>query len=181
LDNVVGVVYAKDLLARTLACQPFDLTPVLVPPLYVPESLSALQLLEQFQKSRIHIALVVDEYGGIQGLATINDVMEAIVGDLSTIDEPVDPEVVRRPDGTWLLGGMLTVGEFKDVLNLRDELPNEDRGDYQTLGGFVMMQLGRVPATGDNFDYGNLRFEVMDMDGHRVDKILVSPLPAASE
>lgn len=178
LDNVAGVVYAKDLLARSLAGEPFDVSALLVPPLYVPESLPALQLLERFQQSRIHIALVIDEYGGIQGLATMTDVMEAIVGDLSSIREPMDPEIVRRDDGSWLLDGMLSTAEFKEALHLREMLPNEGHGDYQTLGGFVMMTLGRIPTPGEHFDYQGLRFEVLDMDGHRVDKVMVTAVPA---
>jgi putative hemolysin len=180
LDNVVGMAQTKDLLLRSLRGEAFDLEAGLLPPVYVPERASALQLLEQFKRSGIHIALVVDEYGGIQGLATLNDVMEAIVGDLPSADEPADPAVVRREDGSWLLDGMLAVDEIKEILDLR-ELPNEDRGDYQTLGGFMMMQLGHIPVAGDRFAYGDLTFEVVDMDGRRVDKVMVSPLAGRVE
>ncbi len=177
LDNVAGRVRTKELLVASLNCAPFDLEKVLLPPVYVPERASALQLLEQFKGSGIHIALVVDEYGGIQGLVTLNDVMEAIVGELPSHGDLSDRDVVRRADGSWLLDGMLAVDEFKDLLDLR-ELPNEERGDYQTLGGFIMMRLGRIPSAGDHFDYGGLRLEVVDMDGRRVDKVLVTPQPA---
>ena len=176
LDNVVGILRVRDLLARSLSGKPLDLAASAAPPLFVPESLSALHLLERFKQSRRRTALVVDEYGGIQGLVTLTDVMEAIVGDLPSSGAPADPDVVRRADGTLLLDGTLPVDELKHALHLHRPLPNEERGDYQTLGGFMMMQLGRIPAVGDSFDYASWRLEVRAMDGHRVDKVLAAPL-----
>ena len=174
LDNVVGVVHAKDLLVHILSEQVVDLEATLEQPLYVPESMRALKVLELFKQSGTHIALVIDEYGGIQGLVTPSDILEAIVGDLPEAGEHVDPLAVQREDGSWLLDGMLPVDEFKDLFDL-GELPGEDQGIYQTLAGFVVMQLGRIPAATDYFVWEGLKIEVVDMDGNRVDKVLVTP------
>jgi putative hemolysin len=176
LDNVLGVVHAKELLLHFLRGQPLDLAAMLLQPLYVPESMRALEVLELFKQSATHIALVVDEYGGIQGLVTPSDILEAIVGDLPVAGEPLEPLAVQREDGSWLLDGMLPVDEFKELFHL-GRLPGEDQGVYQTLAGFVIMQLGRIPAVSDHFDWGGLRIEVVDMDGNRVDKVLAQPLP----
>jgi len=176
LDNVLGVVHAKDLLARSLGTQAIDLFVSLQQPLFVPESMQALALLELFKQSGTHIALVMDEYGGIQGLVTPSDILEAIVGDLPLPGEQAEPQVVQREDGSWLLDGMVSVDEFKELLHLSD-LPGEDQGLYKTLAGFVMMQLGRIPQAAHSFEWEGLRFEVMDMDGNRVDKVLVMPSP----
>jgi putative hemolysin len=174
LDNVLGVVHAKDLLAHMLGEQAVNLEATLQQPLYVPESMRALEVLELFKQSGTHIALVIDEYGGIQGLVTPSDILEAIVGDLPAAGEQVEPLAVQRGDGSWLLDGMLPVDEFKDLFDL-GELPGEDQGIYQTLAGFVVMQLGRIPAATDSFVWEGLKIEVMDMDGNRVDKVLVTP------
>jgi len=174
LDNVLGVVHAKDLLAHILGEQVVNLDATLQQPLYVPESMRALKVLELFKQSGTHIALVIDEYGGIQGLVTPSDILEAIVGDLPEAGEQVEPLAVQREDGSWLLDGMLPVDEFKDLFDL-GELPGEDQGIYQTLAGFVVMQLGRIPAATDYFVWEGLKIEVVDMDGNRVDKVLVTP------
>jgi putative hemolysin len=142
----------------------------------VPESTRGLKVLELFKQTGIHMALVVDEYGVIQGLVTLNDIMVEIVGDVPSIDELEEPQAVQRDDGSWLLDGMLPVDEFFEIFEL-EELPAEHRGSYQTLGGFVITHLGRIPAAADNFEWKNMRFEVMDMDGNRVDKVLVLPMP----
>jgi putative hemolysin len=175
LDNVLGVVHAKDLLAHCLAGQSVDVTTTLQQPLYVPESMAALKVLELFKQSRTHIALAVDEYGGIQGLVTPNDILEAIVGDLPAAGEVAEPLALQREDGSWLLDGMLPVDEFKALFHL-GFLPGQDQGVYNTLAGFVIMQLGRIPTAADSFEWGGLRIEVVDMDGNRVDKVLVVPL-----
>ncbi|MBA3248339.1 MAG: CBS domain-containing protein, partial [Pyrinomonadaceae bacterium] len=149
------------------------------PPLFVPETRTALQTLELFKASQTHIAFVIDEYGALEGLVTINDVMEAIVGDIPLAGEQAGTPAVQREDGSWLLDGMLPVDEFKEIFSV-GALPGEERGDYHTLAGFVMLRLGRIPAAADHFEWGGLRFEVMDMDGNRVDKILVAPAPAGA-
>ncbi len=174
LDHVVGVVQAKDILAGALNIEPQHLKAAMRQPLYMPESMLALKALELFKESRVHSALVIDEFGGLQGLVTVFDILEAIVGDIPEFGETLEPGILQREDGTWLIDGMLPIDEFKDLFRLHD-LPEEDRGYYQTLGGFVMTRLGRIPKTGDRFDWEEFCFEVIDMDGFRVDKVLVIP------
>lgn len=175
LDNVFGVVKARDLLSRSLAGEPLDLKACMRPPLFVPESRTALHLLEMFKASRTHIALVIDEYGALEGLVTINDVMEAIVGDIPLAGEKAETYAVKREDGSWLLDGLLSIEDFREIYPV-GKLPGEDRGDFHTLAGFVMLRLGRIPTAADHFEWKGLRFEVVDMDGNRVDKVLVTPL-----
>ncbi len=174
LDNVLGVVQIKDLFTCTAPGEPIDLKASLRQPIVVPESVNALRVLELFKQSKLHMALVVDEYDIVQGLVTLNDVLEAIVGDIPEPGEQVEPQVVQREDGSWLLDGMLPVTEFKDLFEI-EELPGEERGSYHTLGGFVTSQIGRIPISSDRFEWRDLRFEVVDMDGNRVDKVLVVP------
>jgi putative hemolysin len=176
LDNVLGVAQVKDILARHMACEPIDLRSLLHQPLYVPESAPASSVLELFKETGMPLALVVNEFGGLEGLVTTNDLLEQIVGDVD-LDRP---QVVQREDGSWLLDGMLSVDEFKELFQT-GELPGEGKGRYQTLGGFVMTHLGRVPSVTDHFHWGGLRFEVVDMDGKRVDKVMVKPDEAAVE
>jgi putative hemolysin len=177
LDHLVGVARAKDLLAPLLTGQPEALEAFIRPPVVVPESLPALQVLEQFRQAGLHLALVVDEYGGVQGLVTPMDLLEALVGDLPDAGMPTEPAAVRREDGSWLVDGMLPADELKALLPI-GALPGEGTGAYQTVSGLVMQQLGRIPATGHQFVWGGFRFEVVDMDSHRVDKVLVTSLPA---
>ncbi len=172
LDRVLGVVNIKDLLARSLAEQPPDLKTIVRKPLHVPESMRAFKVLELFKQTAIHFALVIDEYGGIQGVITLNDILEALVGDIPSLQELSEPMIVRREDGSWLIDGALTVEEFKRVFQIA-ELPAEEMGEYHALGGLVMMYMERIPSPTEHFDWGGLRFEVIDMDGHRVDKVLV--------
>ncbi|MGH7816345.1 MAG: hemolysin family protein [Candidatus Binatia bacterium] len=173
LDKVTGVVQAKDLLALSLAGKAIDLKTLMQQPLFVPRTISALELLESFKKSNKHIALVVDEYGGIEGLLTHHDILEAIAGDIPIGEKPADPKAVRRHDGSWLLDGMLSVDEFKEIFSV-ETLPGEKRDAYQTLGGFVFTQMGRVPSVAESFEWHGLRFEIVDMDGKRIDKVLVT-------
>jgi putative hemolysin len=176
LDNALGVMHVTDLLARTLSGQTLDLTIGLRQPVFVPESTRGLKILELFKQTGIHLALVVDEYGVIQGLVTLNDIMVEIVGDVPSAGELEEPQAVQREDGSWLLDGMLPVEEFFEIFDI-EEIPKEHRGSYQTLGGFVITHLGRIPSATDHFEWENLRFEVMDMDGNRVDKVLVKSMP----
>ena len=176
LDNVLGIVQTKDLLTRCLAGAKMNLKESLRPPLFAPEGLPALTLLELFKKSRTHMALVVDEYGGVEGLVTLNDILEDLVGDVASVDMPQEKQVVKRPDGSWLIDGKLLIDDLKEVLHI-SKLPGEESGSYQTLGGLVMLLVGRVPVTGDTFEASDHRFEVVDMDGRRVDKVLVARLP----
>jgi putative hemolysin len=174
LDNVLGIVRAKDALAFCLTHQALDLRQVMTPPLFVPETAPAFQLLETFKKSRPHLALVVDEYGAIQGLVTLNDILETLVGEIRPAGTPAEPEAVQREDGSWLLDGRLPIDELKELFGLA-RLPEDEDGGYQTLGGLIMTHLGRIPKTADHFEWEGYRFEVVDMDGKRVDKVLVMP------
>lgn len=172
LDNVLGILHVNDVLSRSLAGEPMDLTATLRQPLFIPESTRAFKVLELFKQTGTHIALVVDEYGVIQGVVTLNDILEAIIGDVPSLEDLEEPYAVQREDGSWLLDGMLTIDEFKEILDIA-EVPEEEQGNYQTLGGFVVMHLGHIPSAADHFEWQGRRFEVMDMDGNRVDKVLV--------
>lgn len=172
VDDVVGVVHAKDLLTSALAGETLDLRASLQQPAFVPRSMSALQVLDHIKRSGSHLVFVVDEYGGIEGLLTHHDLLEAIAGDMPFGKSPVESKAVQRRDGSWLLDGMLAVDEFKDIFNL-ESLPGERKDAYQTLGGFLFRQMGRVPSTTDVYVWNNLRFEIVDMDGKRIDKVLV--------
>lgn len=180
LDNVLGVVNVSDLLARALNNQPLDLTVSLRQPLFIPESTKGLKVLELFKQNSIHVALVVDEYGVIQGLVTLNDMLVEIVGDIPSVDEEDYPQAVQREDGSWLLDGMLSIEEFFELFEVEDR-EGDHRGNYHTLGGFVILHLGKIPAAADHFEWNNFRLEVMDMDGNRVDKVLVIPLSRTSD
>jgi putative hemolysin len=178
LDNVLGVIESKDLLRRALTGEVLNLAAAVRPVNYIPKSLSPVQLLEEFKRSKVALGLVVDEYGEIAGLATLKDVLEAIVGDIpSDEEEDEQPEFVQRADGSWLLDGTLTVEKFKQIFDV-EALPDEEAGNFHTIGGFVMLQLGHVPRAADHFIWDGLYFEVVDMDRNRVDKILVSTAPA---
>ena len=174
LDNVLGISHVTDMLERCLSGQALDLTVSLRQPIFVPESTRGLKILELFKQTGIHMALVVDEYGVIQGLVTLNDIMVEIVGDVPNAGDLEEPMAVQREDGSWLLDGMLSVDEFFKIFDI-EEIPKEHRGSYQTLGGFVITHLGRIPSAADHFEWEFLRFEVMDIDGNRVDKVLVTP------
>lgn len=171
LDNVLGIVKSRDLLIRSLAGEPIHLKDCLSPALFIPETTFASRALEVFKESNKELVLVIDEFGGVTGLLTINDVLEEIVGDI----EIGEPQYTQRQDGSWLLDGMLDIDEFKELFNL-GTLPNDD--EYETLAGFVMTSLGKIPHTTDQFEWEGLRFEVVDMDARRVDKVLVTTLPA---
>ncbi|AFZ30527.1 protein of unknown function DUF21 [Gloeocapsa sp. PCC 7428] len=175
LDNVLGIVPVSDLLARCLSNQPLDLTVSLRQPVFVPESTRGLKVLEMFKQTGTHIALVVDEYGVIQGLVTLNDILIEIVGDVPSDDDQEEPQAVQREDGSWLLDGMLSIDEFFELFAIK-EIPAEHRGSYQTLGGFVITHLGRIPTASDYFEWQGMRIEVVDMDGNRVDKVLAAPM-----
>jgi putative hemolysin len=173
LDRVLGMVPVKSLWAASLSGDPIDLRALTQPALIVPESMPALEVLQRFRDRASNAAMVVDEYGGIQGLISLHDLMEAITGDLAVSQER-SGEVVRRDDGSWLLDGALPVHEVRDVLEIDDPLPGEENGDYETLGGFLMSRLERIPDVGDTTDWSGHRFEVVDMDGRRVDRVLVT-------
>jgi len=177
LDAVVGVVRVHDLLTAHARGESLTLEEALQPPLLVPESTPALRVLETFKQARTPLVLVLDEYGGVSGLLTLNDILQAIVGDVSDQDQPAEALAVPRADGSWLLDGTLPVDEMQELLDLA-ALPGA--GAYVTVAGFILRQLGHIPSAGDQFVWGAWRFEVVDMDGRRVDKVLVSACPPES-
>ncbi len=179
-DQIVGMVAVKALWAHSAIGLPTTLKNLLLPPLLVSETTFAIQLLEQFKKSGRHIAIVVDEFGAVQGLVTLIDVLEAIVGDLPERGRMEQPETKRREDGSWLIDATLTIEELKKTIDYTGELPHEKEAEYQTVGGLMLTQLGRIPQAGDFFDWEGWRFEVVDMDRRRVDKVLVAKMPSSA-
>ncbi len=171
LETIVGIVKSRDLLVQSLSGGEIKLKDLVKPAYFIPETMFASRALEIFKEKGTELLLVVDEFGGLQGLITINDILEEIVGEI----ELEEPQATQRQDGSWLLDGMLQVDEFKEIFKL-DVLPHED--EYETLSGFMMVSLGRVPQVADRFEWHGLRFEVVDMDGRRVDKVLVTTVPA---
>ena len=176
LEDVVGVTQAKDMLSNSLEGKPIDLNSSIQQPVFVPRSLTALQVLEHIKRSGSHLVLVVDEYGGIEGLLTHHDILEAIAGEIPFSEKESHRAAVQRSDGSWLLDGMLAIDEFKEIFNL-ETLPGENKDAFQTLGGFLFTRMGRVPSVSDNLEWNNLRFEIVDMDGKRIDKVLVAEVP----
>jgi putative hemolysin len=178
LGEVVGVLQAKSVLDAFLEGKPFDFVSDAVKPLYVPETQTMIELLESFKKHRQHLALVIDEYGELQGLVTINNVMEVLVGDVATVEDEFQPEIMQREDGSWLVDGNIPIERFREAMKIDCKLPGEGIQAYRTLAGFAMMCLGRVPQVGDQFISDGLRFEIVDMDQNRVDKLIVSRVVA---
>lgn len=176
LENILGVLQVADLFKQALAGQELNVEAVTKPALYIPETVTTSQLLENFRKTRVQFALVVDEYGEFEGVVALTDVMVSIVGELPVDDTAPDSDAICREDGTWLLEASMTMERFADVFHV-DDLPGAESGGFHTIGGFVMHQLGRVPRVADHFECCGMRFEVVDMDRHRVDKVLLTILP----
>lgn len=168
-ENIIGVVYASEVLLHIARKSHFNLKALSHPPVFIPESTMAIEALTIFRKHKEEFGFVIGEDGAIEGIITLNDILEVVVGD---VDD--EPDVVMRHDGSYLIDGAMPIEAFKDMFDI-DELPTEDR--YTTLAGFITLQLGKIPSAGDSFVWGGYRFEVMDMDGHRVDKILVEEYP----
>ncbi len=175
LDRSMGIINTKDLLGVDIHNPQFNLEDYLREPLFFPGNMEAVKAFEQFRQTGIHHALVLDEFGGVEGFVTLYDVLESIVGDIPLDEYDKDQDVVQRSDGTWLVDGLIPIDELKEIMDV-DELPEEDKAGFQTLSGFVMNQLGRIPKTGSLFEWSHWRFEVVDMDGHRVDRVLVTDL-----
>ncbi|MDF2445607.1 MAG: putative hemolysin [Moraxellaceae bacterium] len=180
ISEVVGVVALHDLLAQKMRGETLDIQGVMHEPVFVPLSISPLSLLETFKRRREHLALVVDEYGSVQGLVALQDVMEPLVGQLEAADESLaeDPDIVQREDGSWLLDGSLPMERFKLLFPAETDELEEGGRDFQTLAGFVLFLRGHVPETGEHFEWNGLRIEVVDMDRRRIDKLLVKRLDA---
>ena len=173
IDNLVGFVRALDLLEQALDGQEIDLQAAMRPPLFVPENTPVFQVLERMRQSGFEIAFVVDEFGGISGMVNFFDLFEALVGDLPEGGQPFDPDIVRQEDGSYLISAMIPVVQFRELFSL-GSLPGEDQNQYQTLGGFVLYLFSRIPSTGEQIDWEDFHFRVVDMDGLRIDKLQVS-------
>ncbi len=167
LDHVVGLLSAKDMLAHLFKGKPFDLHAVMLEAVFVPESMYAGRLLERFRETGHHSALVIGEYGGLEGMITIQDILEDIVGDIE------EPSVTRREDGSFLVDAMIPIDDFIDEIDT-DEIPGA-HDEFETLAGFVLTQCGHIPKAGEKFTWRDYTFEIIDMDGNRVDKVLVTP------
>ena len=175
--QIIGFISVRDLLAQAVkhgSLEAVNIDAAIQPLLYVPETVSAMVLLESFKKNSSELALIVDEYGDIQGMVTLSDVMSALVGDVTVIGEEHDPDAVQRQDGSWLLDGGIDLDRFRDLMGSGLRFPDEDNGAYHTLAGFVLYQLGYIPKPSEFFEWGEFRFEVVDMDGNRIDRILVA-------
>jgi len=176
LDDCVGIVDIREFLNASIHGLPIDLLKVSSPPLYVAETASALSVLEQFKQSGDRVAMVTDEYGGVEGMVTLTDLLEAIVGDLPSSDRQGDPDAIQREDGSWLIDGMISSDRLKEILEI-ETLPYEEERNYHTLGGLMMTYLRHIPMVGEHFTWQRIRFEVVDMDGNRVDKVLINLSP----
>ncbi len=179
LDHVVGFVRSTRVMEHLLLGKPLDIRAVAGPALFVPRTMTLMNLLEHFKRNHLPVALVVDEFGGVDGLVSLQDVVSAIVGDLPG-DESDEPSIVRRDDGSWLFDGGLEIDVVRRTIEAASLESDDDRQHYHTLGGLAMVALGRVPRTGDTFVQAGFRFEIVDMDGNRVDRVLVTRLPDPS-
>ena len=175
LDNVQGMLLGKDLLSKSLNGVIPTIPDLVKPPLFVPDSSSALKALDLLKEAGTHAALVIDEFSGVLGMVTLYDVLKSIVGSIPTAGEEEEIQIIQREDGTWLIDGLSAIDDVKELLGI-ETLPEEDRVGFQTLGGFMMTMLDSIPDVGQYFDVYNIRFEIIDMDGKRVDKVLVSPI-----
>lgn len=179
IDHTLGIVAVKRLWALEAESGTLNLRGAMQPALFVPETTSVLTLLHRFKETRQHLAIAINEHGGVEGMVTLRDVLEAIVGDIPSLDDAPDepPSIIARDATSWLVDGRVLIDEFKRKFEI-EELPHETLSDFQTVGGFVMSYLEHIPSTGERFEWGGLRYEVVDMDGHRVDKMLITRLPA---
>ncbi|MBO4122916.1 HlyC/CorC family transporter [Cupriavidus gilardii] len=175
MHDVIGVVSARQLLARKLRGEATDLAAVMQTPVYVPESVTGMELLEHFRSSGGQMAFVIDEYGEVLGIVTLQDLIEAITGEFKP-DIAGDEWAVQREDGSWLLDGLIPIPELKDRIGLRN-VPEEDKERYHTLSGMLLLLLGRLPQIADSVSWLDWKFEIVDMDGKRIDKVLATPLP----
>lgn len=176
LSHIVGVIHAGSLFEQTIRGQQFDISSVIKPPLFVPETISAMQLLETLKKNRAELALVIDEYGEIEGIVTLSDVLGALVGDVSIIDQNHEVDAVQREDGSWLVDAGVSFDRFRELLDTDVQFPEESAGAYHTLAGFVMTWLGHIPKISDYFEWEGYRIEVVDMDRNRIDRLLITKL-----
>ena len=178
LDDFIGVVQAKDILSVMFSNEEFDVHKIVKEPLVVSEHLETLELLKEFKENQgyVHMCLVVDEFGSVEGLITLNDLLEGIVGDIPGIDEEDEPKAIERDDGTWLIDGRYPIDRFKELFDFKDNLPDEEEDGYTTLAGFILSISGTIPDEEDKYECGRFIFEIVDIDGHQIDKVLVTDL-----
>lgn len=179
ISHIIGIVHAGSLFEQVIhgkSLANVDIEAATRPPLFVPETISAMQLLETLKKNRAELALVIDEYGEIEGIVTLSDVLGALVGDVSVIDEHHEVDGVRRDDGSWLIDGGVSFDRFRELLETDVRFPEEASGTYHTLAGFVMTFLGHIPQMSDHFEWEGYRIEVVDMDRNRIDRLLITRL-----
>ncbi|MES2026402.1 MAG: hemolysin family protein [Pseudomonadota bacterium] len=179
ISHVIGIVHAGSLFEQAIrgkSIATVDIAAATRPPLFVPETISAMQLLETLKKNRAELALVIDEYGEIEGIVTLSDVLGALVGDVSVIDEHHEVDGVRREDGSWLIDGGVSFDRFRELLETEVRFPEEASGTYHTLAGFVMTFLGHIPQMSDHFEWEGYRIEVVDMDRNRIDRLLITKI-----
>jgi putative hemolysin len=180
IEKVLGVVHVQDLVAKAIGGTPIDipadLRAMLHKPLFVPDAMPVFRLLEEFRRAREQVAIVLDEYGGVEGLATLDHILETLVGEYAEYAGRDEPSITRRDDGTWLVDGVVPLEELELRLGLHP-LPAEERRGFRTVAGFIITRLGHVPKPGESVEWSGVRFEVVDMDGRRIDKVLVVPAP----
>lgn len=183
LDDFIGVVQAKDILSYIFKKENINLEEIVKDPLIVPENLESLELLKQFKENQeyVHMSLIVDEFGSLVGLITLNDLLEGIVGDIPGIDENSDPKALKREDESWLIDGRYNLDRFKELFNYSEEFPEEKEDNYSTIAGFILSYIGKIPIEGEKFQWEKFCFEIMDMDGHQIDKILVTEIEDKEE
>jgi putative hemolysin len=183
LDDFIGVVQAKDILSVLFSDEKFDVHKIVKEPLVVSEHMETLELLREFKENQgyVHMSLVVDEFGCVEGLITLNDLLEGIVGDIPGIDEEDEPQAIQRDDGTWLIDGRYNIDEFKKLFDFKGNLPDEEQDNYTTLAGFILSISGKIPDEEDKYECGRFIFEIVDIDGHQIDKVLVTDLGPQEE
>jgi putative hemolysin len=174
LENAVGLLKRSDLLQPALQGTALDIEKRMRPPLYIPDMMTIPHLLDNFRKARTQFAIIVNEYGEMTGIVTLNDVLSAIVGDFPSEDTLENPEMVQRADGSWLVDGDISLVRLKALLAIDTPFPAEQTNNYNTLGGFIMTHLERIPSVADHFDYAGWRYEIVDMDQARIDKVLMT-------
>lgn len=178
LDDFMGVVQAKDILSLMFSDKEFDINEIIKEPLVVSENLETLELLKEFKENQeyVHMSLVVDEFGSVEGLITLNDLLEGIVGDIPGIDEDDDPIATRRDENTWLIDGRFGIDKFKELFDINERFPDEEEDGYTTIAGFILSISGTLPDVNDKYQWERFCFEIVDLDGHQIDKILVTDL-----
>ncbi len=180
LDDFCGVLHTKDLLNAAIDGKPLDFTPYIRKPMFVPRSMETFRLLDKFRETNIHEAVVLDEYGGVIGFITLNDIMKEILGDSVSSNEPEPNQITPRDETSWYMDGLYSIDDFKEKFDIDEELPDEGRAHFQTMGGFLTSYFGYIPKVAEVCTWKDFSFEIVDMDRARIDKILVTRQPVKS-